>query len=182
MCEPELPPPPPFRLFCFLFLLLPRHLTGFILLRSMHKRFHIMLIVPFVVVYSKSCPGHCGSQGREKEKTRTGKLWLSFSLHLSLCTVYHCVSIVIPREIETKNNWENTKKPKILEAEGMYIRIFQWNPLSRSVHIIIMQRGTATTTTTTIGKSLKIDRNWNRVECFSRSIAHSGKQKEKTSF
>jgi hypothetical protein len=157
MCEPELPPPS--RLFCFLFLLLPRHLTGFILLRSMHKRFHIMLIVPFVVVYSKSCPGHCGSQGREKEKTRTGKLWLSFSLHLSLCTVYHCVSIVIPREIETKNNWENTKKPKILEAEGMYIRIFQWNPLSRSVHIIIMQRGTATTTTTTIGKSLKIDRN-----------------------
>ena len=101
MCEPE--PPPPSRLFCFLFLLLPRHLTGFILLRSMHKRFHIMLIVPFVVVYSKSCPGHCGSQGREKEKTRTGKLWLSFSLHL--LSVY-CVPLCVCRY----STWNRNKK------------------------------------------------------------------------
>jgi len=50
---------------------------------------------------SKSSCRHCGTrQEREKEKTRTGKLWLSFRSLVSF-----------PREIN-KNNWENTNKPK----------------------------------------------------------------------
>lgn len=57
-------------------LLLRLHPTGFIWLRSMHKRFHIMLIAAFVVVSKSS--GTAALERRERENEDRKKLWLSF--------------------------------------------------------------------------------------------------------
>lgn len=77
-----------------------------------------MLIVAFVVVSKSS--GTAALERREREnEDRKAVAFLSL--------------VSQPREInERKNNWENTKNPKILEAE----RIFQWNPLYRGLRAL----------------------------------------------